>query len=449
MTTSLDAICGAVYRRGGPGYAAARADAVWNARKPGCQPAVIVVAADEADVVTAVNYARAHGLQVSVRSGGHSWYGIHLRDGGLLLDLSRMRGMAVDPGSRTAVVGAGVLGADLHEAVDAHGLFFPVGHGPDVGIAGFLLGGGYGWNSRQYGPACFSIRAVDVVTAAGQRLHCDEDRNSDFLWAARGGGHGQFAVITGFHLRLQQRPGAIMRSTQVYPAGLAGQVAGWMMAAGPLLDQRVELVAMVTRPPVPGFRGAAMTASATAFAGSAGHAAELLAPFERTPFAGRELMRVSCAGATMRELGEEVQRETPKGQRYVCDNIWTRATADQITPLIQRAAQTMPNPECQVFWYWWGDDQAPPYAAWSAQAPWYFAVYGIGADPALDAVHDSWVAASIGAVAHLSAGTQFADANLAGRFDAPLLPAQLAQMARLRARHDPAGVFCGYPAVAG
>jgi FAD/FMN-containing dehydrogenase len=439
---------GSAYRRGQDGYEQARADAVWNARKPDRYPAVIVVAADEDDVVTAVNYARQHALTVSVRSGGHSWYGIHLRDGGLLLDLSRLREIIVDPAGRTATAQSGVLGLELHHAVSAHGLFFPVGHGPDVGLAGFLLGGGYGWNSRSCGPACFSIDAVDVVTAAGERLHCDERTHADFLWAARGGGHGQFAVVTRFHLRLREQPGAIVRATQVYPAELTQAAAAWMMTVGPELEDRVEFVAMVTRPPITGFDGAAMTVTATAFADSAEQAGKLLAPFERTPLAGHALLREDPVATSLDELGREVERETPKGQRYVCDNIWTAAAAPEITPLIQQAAATMPNPECQVFWYWWGEDHTPPHAAWSSQAPWYYAVYGIGSSPALDPAHDAWVTQSIGAAAHLSSGTQFADANLAGRFDAPLRPAQLAQMDRLRTRHDPAGVFSSYPETA-
>ncbi|HEY3902718.1 MAG TPA: FAD-binding oxidoreductase [Streptosporangiaceae bacterium] len=432
-------------RRGESGYEQARCDAVWNARKPDRFPEAIAVPADLGEAAEAVAYARAHGLTISVRSGGHSWYGLHLRNGGLLLDLSRLRTISVDQAARTAVVDAGVLGLELQHAIAEHGLFFPVGHGPDVGLTGFMLGGGYGWNSRQHGPACFSIRAVDVINADGELLHCDEDRNGDFLWAARGGGFAQFAVITRFYLRLYDQPGSIMRSTQVYPAAMAGEVAAWMMAIAPQLDDRVELVSMVTRPPITSFDGAATTVSATAFADSAGEARRLLAPFGDSPFEGRELLAVSNAETNVPELGAEVERETPKGQRYVCDNIWTRAGAPVITPLIQRAADTMPNPECQVFWYWWGRDRRPPYAAWSSQAPWYFAVYGIGSDPDLDCAHDRWVAQSIGAVAHLSAGTQFADANLAGRFDSPLRPTQLEKMIRLRARHDPAGVFSAFP----
>ena len=434
-----------VYKRDEPGYEEARLDSVWNARKPDRYPAAIVVAESEDDVVAAVNYARENGLQVTVRSGGHSWYGIHLRDGGLVLDLSKLRDISVDPQARTAVVQSGVVGMEVYDALAEHDLFFPVGHGPDVGLAGFMLGGGYGWNSCHLGPACFSILAVDVVTADGKTLHCDETQNTDFLWAARGGGHGQFAVITRFHLRLYQPPGAVVRSVQVYPKNMAGEVTQWMTGVGPQLDDRVEFIAMVTPPPIPGFEGAATITSATAFASSYEEAVELLRPFEDTPFAGRELFRVTHDQTDLGKMGKEVERETPKGRRYVCDNIWTRASAEEITPLIQRAADEMPNPECQIFWYWWGADRTPPHAAWSSQAPWYFAVYGIGSDSSLDDAHDAWVARSIGAVEHLSCGTQFADSNLAGRFDSPLLQPQFDEMRRLRALHDPTGVFAGYP----
>jgi FAD/FMN-containing dehydrogenase len=433
-----------VYRRGDPGYEQARRNAVWNARKPGRYPEVIVVAANEDDVADAVRLARGEGLRIGVRSGGHSWYGAHVRDGGLLLDLSLLREIAVDPAARTARVQSGVVGMDVYDAIDRHGLFFPVGHGPDVGVAGFLLGGGYGWNSGHLGPACFSILAVEVVTAEGERLHCDETQNTDFLWAARGGGHGQFCVITGFHLRLFEPPGAIARSVQVYPVAMAEEVARWMMDAGPRLDDRVEFIAMVTPPPVPGFEGAAVITSATVFAGSAQEAASLAEPFNSSPLRDRALFRAANEPTDLHALGKEVERETPKGRRYVCDNIWTRAGADDLAPLLQRAADSMVNPESQIFLSRWGADRTPPHAAWSSQAPWYYAVYGIGDDPALDAAHDAWVRQSIGAVAHLSAGTQFADANLAGRFDAPLQTGQLAEMDRLRAKHDPHGVFHGY-----
>src|ERR1700685_4646721 len=167
----LERVAGPVFRRGEPGYEQAREDAVWNARKPARYPDLIVVAVTQDDAAAAVRHARAEGLQVALRSGGHSWCGGHLHDGGLLLDLSRLREITVDPAAHRVTVQAGVVGAGGHEARGPHGLFFPVGHGPDVGLAGFLLGGGYGWNSRALGPACLSVVAVDAVTADGDLGH--------------------------------------------------------------------------------------------------------------------------------------------------------------------------------------------------------------------------------------------------------------------------------------
>ena len=165
----LDGLAGQVLRRGEPGYEQARADAVWNARKPDRYPDLIVIAATEQDAAAAVRHARDEGMRVALRSGGHSWCGGHLHDGGMLLDLSRLRGITVDPAARTASVQAGVVGSDVHQALISHGLFFPVGHGPDVGLAGFLLGGGYGWNSRALGPACSTPTASAAITAVRGR----------------------------------------------------------------------------------------------------------------------------------------------------------------------------------------------------------------------------------------------------------------------------------------
>jgi hypothetical protein len=216
-----------------------------------------------------------------------------------------------------------------------------------------------------------------------------------------------------------------------------------MMATGPELSRSVELVAMATRPPAGGFDGAAVTMSGTAFAGSPEEAEKLLAPLDRVAYADAAWAQ-SYVPTDLAALAAEVERETPRGLRYVADNIWTRATADQIAPAFQAITDSMPNPESQAFWYFWGEDQEPGEAAWSVQAPWYLAVYGIGDDAAQDDQHRAWVNRSIRSVEHLSAGTQFADADLGQRFDRPLSEASLARMEELRAAYDPAGVFYGY-----
>lgn len=131
-----------VVRRGEERYEQARLDAVWNERKPTRHPDVIVLAEDERDVVAAVRLARREGMTVGIRSGGHSWVGNGVRDGGMLLDLSRLRDITVDPEQRTATVQPAVKGPELLQLLEPHGLFFPTGHAPTVGLGGFILGGG-------------------------------------------------------------------------------------------------------------------------------------------------------------------------------------------------------------------------------------------------------------------------------------------------------------------
>ena len=211
---------GRLFHRGDPAYDTARENAVWNGRKPDRYPDRILLAATADDVVWGVRHAAAQGLTVSVRSGGHSWYGNCLRDGGMTLDLSALTDIAIDEPALTAAVGPATLGRDLDAALTARGLFFPVGHCGTVGLGGFALGGGYGWNSRDRGPAGLSIRAIDVVLANGEHVHADDTNHPDLLWAARGAGPGFCGVVTRFYFEVCRRP-RILRTGHVYPLDAA------------------------------------------------------------------------------------------------------------------------------------------------------------------------------------------------------------------------------------
>lgn len=188
--------------RNDDGYERARAQTVWNARTPQRYPDLVVQATDVDDVVATVRYAAEHDLQIGIRSGGHSWAGNHVRDGGVLLDMHDINQCEIDADAGTAVVGPGMGGSVLAGILGEQGLFFPAGHCRGVCIGGYLLQGGYGWNSRVLGPACESVIGLDVVTADGERLHIDADHHPDLYWAARGSGPGFFAVVTAFHLKL-------------------------------------------------------------------------------------------------------------------------------------------------------------------------------------------------------------------------------------------------------
>jgi FAD/FMN-containing dehydrogenase len=187
-----------VLRAGDQRYEAARS--VFNAMIDR-HPAAIVRCRDSDDVARGIALAREHDLALSVRGGGHNVAGSAVCDGGVMLDLSAMRAVQVDPETRRAVAGPGCLLGDLDQATQQVGLATPLGVMSGTGIAGLTLGGGLGWLNGRHGLTCDNLIAAEVVTAGGDVRHVDADHHPDLLWGLRGGG-GNFGVVTAFTYRL-------------------------------------------------------------------------------------------------------------------------------------------------------------------------------------------------------------------------------------------------------
>ena len=204
---------GAVLAPGESGYDAART--IWNAmidRRPG----LIIRAAGAADVVQAVNLARTHGLVIAIKGGGHNIAGNAVGDGGLMLDLSAMKSVRIDPRARTARVEPGVTLGEFDREAQAFGLATPVGINSTTGIAGLTLGGGFGWISRRYGLTVDNLIAADVVTADGKLLRASATESPGLFWAIRGGG-GNFGVVTSFEYRLHPVGPEVMAGLIIFP----------------------------------------------------------------------------------------------------------------------------------------------------------------------------------------------------------------------------------------
>jgi len=223
---------------------------IWNAmidRRPG----LIVRCSGTADVLACVRFARDHRLLTSIRGAGHNIAGSAVCDGGLMIDLSLMKSVRVDPWNRTARVEPGATLADFDREAQAFGLATPLGINSTTGVAGLTLGGGFGWLSRKYGMTVDNLLAADVVTAAGELVWASEHENPDLFWAIRGGG-GNFGVVTSFEFKLHPVGPEVFAGLIVHPLDHAGDLLRYyreFAARSP--DELSSWVILRKAPPLP------------------------------------------------------------------------------------------------------------------------------------------------------------------------------------------------------
>jgi hypothetical protein len=382
---------GDVLRRGEIGYEEART--IWNgmvARTPG----LIARCADVSDVQHAIRAASATGIRTAVRCGGHSLAGFGTCDGGLVIDLSRMRQVRVDPEARRARIAGGCLLGSIDTATQETGLVFPAGVVSHTGAAGLILGGGTGWLTRRFGLSCDNVEGFTLVTAVGSLVHANAKENPDLFWALRGGG-GNFGVVTEFEVKLHPLKSVVLAEGLSPESEIRGLLECWrdFMAEAPLdLKWNIDLrLAPHSKKTPIELRGRPVASSSLIWTGA--------------PEAGRSYLQRALSmcnqDSVRRKIVSLVNLQTmadsdfPHGRRYYTKSGYFTYLDDLSIDRLVEAVATIPLSETQIELAYLGGAAARIGADETAfgdrSAPFILNLLANWADPSADAGNIAWI----------------------------------------------------------
>jgi FAD/FMN-containing dehydrogenase len=424
-----------------PDYNQARA--VYNAAHD-TYPAIIVRAVDASDVAAALRFARDHDLLLAVRGGGHSIAGFSTCDGGLVVDLSRMRDIRVDPQRRTARAGGGCTWGEFNHATHGYGLATTGGIVSSTGIAGLTLGGGFGFLMRRYGLTCDNLLSAEVVTADGTVLTCDERREPDLFWALRGGG-GNFGVVTSFEYRLHP-VGEILGGPTFFP--LDGGVLGAyreMIADAPEALGAIAALALIPPAPfvAPEWRGRPGIALLTCWTGPAAEGERLIASFrDWAPVAGSMVGPMPYPA-----INTLFDQDLPAGLHHYWKGHFARGLPDDAVAAHLTFGASIPSPQSSTLFFPLNGATArvgPGDTAFAYRDATFAVALGPSwPDPADSAVNVDWCrryAAAVAPWAEEGGYVNFASAEDHGRVAADYR-GNYARLGAIKRRYDPGNLF--------
>jgi FAD/FMN-containing dehydrogenase len=427
-----------------PDYDTARS--VWNAMVDK-RPALIARCAGTADVLACVGFARNHGLPLSVRGGGHNIAGSALCSDGLVIDLSAMRSVQVDPVARRAYVEGGATLRDFDHEAQAFALATPLGINSTTGVAGLTLGGGFGWLSRAYGLTVDNLLAADIVTADGQRLHADANKHPELFWAIRGGG-GNFGVVTLFEFQLHPVGPQVTAGLIVFPADQSKTVLTRYRDFVAAMGNDLSVWAVLRKaPPLP-------------FLPSAVHGSDVLALAVFSPLSSAA---VDDAIGRVRGFGQPIGEHVgampysawqqtfdpllaPGARNYWKSHNFTQLSDAAIDTVLGYAGK-LPTPQCEIFLGLIGGQASVPPPTATAY-PHRDALYAMNVhtrweDPADDATCIAWARAFFNAAKPHAAGSVYVNFLTEDETDriAEAYGGNYERLRQVKAKYDPDNLF--------
>jgi len=429
---------GQLLRPGETGYDTART--IWNAMVDK-RPAMIARCAGVADVIRSVNFARNHGLLLSVRSGGHNVAGNAVCDGGLMIDLSLMRAIRVDAPRRTARAEGGCTWRDLDQETAAFGLATTGGIIPATGIGGLTLGGGLGWLMRKHGLSCDNLLSADVVLANGELVAASPTENSDLFWGLRGGG-GNFGIVTSFQYRLHPVD-QVLGGMLVHPLERAHEVLRYLREFTKTApDELVCMAVLLTGPD-----GAKILAVVTCYCGPVEQGERVLRPLRQFgPPAADQIATIPYV-----QLQGLLEAGFPPGLQNYWKSSFLRDLGDEAIAVAIEAFRHVPSPSSAIAFEQLGGAMSRVGENDSAfghrNAPFNFLVVSSWPDPADNSKHIGWTRSLAEAMQPFSAGGVYvnyleheADEGR-DRIRAAYGPAKYERLLALKKKYDPGNLF--------
>jgi FAD/FMN-containing dehydrogenase len=421
---------------------------VWNAMIDR-RPALIARCTGTADVVAAVNLAREQGLLVSVRGGGHNIAGLAVCEGGLMIDLSLMRGVWVDPGAATVVAQGGCTLGDVDRETQLHGQAAVLGFVSATGIAGLTTGGGFGYLTRKYGWTCDNVASMDVVTAAGTVVRASATENQELFWCLRGGG-GNFGIVTSFNNRTYPVGPTILGGMTVWKAEDAPRVLrAWAEIAESAPRELTMVALMRNAPPAPWLpkeiHGQPIVGVLACHLGRPEDGEKLLAPLHALPGPVASTL-VPRPYAQLQGLLDATQ---PRGRRYYWKSEYLPGLDPAMLEVFRARAAANASPHSAVILFQVGgalnELPAGHSPVGNRDARYVLNVAGSWDAAADDEANVAWVRESWQALQPFSTGGVYlnflTEDEGAERTTAAYGPETLARLAALKSKYDPQNLF--------